>query len=127
MVKPFIGEVGFGFLDFLGFDEGRIRDSTSQVVADDQKLESVCSDLSVARPLFDDTDITGLFMFSFLGVHISLQPKNEMRLDQVEVILGTVDPKHRDLPTIMIEGAQKTNQFVTGISPVRDQAFFSQV
>ena len=120
MIKPFIGEVGFGILDFVGFEEGRIGNSTSQVVADVQKLESTCPNLGVSRPLLDDTDIAGVLILSLRWINVSSQPWNKVRLDQVEVILGTVEPEHGNLSTVMIERTQKTGQFVTCTFPTRD-------
>ena len=122
MVEPFVGKVGFGLLDFVGFEEGRIRDSTSQIAADVQKLEPACSNLDVGRPLLDDTDFAGILVF--LWAHIFSQPRNEMRFNQVEIVLGTVESKHGNLPAIMVERTLKPSQLVTSAFPLRDQKHF---
>ena len=46
------------------------------------------------------------------------QPRNEIRFDQVEVILGTIESEEGNLSAVMVGGTQKFGQFITGAFPL---------
>ena len=119
MIEPFVRKIRFGFGNFVGLEEGRIGYPTSQVIADIEKLETARSDLCVRWSLLDDVDVTGVFII-FVGVHVSSQPRNEVRFDQVEVVFGTVESEHGNLSAIMMERTQESGQFLTGPFPLWD-------